>query len=247
MTGIVSNIQRFSIHDGPGIRTTIFFQGCPLRCWWCHNPECLDFDASTAASKRVKYTADQLIDEILKDRVFYEESNGGVTFSGGEPLSQPDFLKSMLHKCIENNIHTAIDTSGYANIQLLKNIKDHVNLFLYDLKLINDNEHIKYTGVSNKTILNNLQYLDSENKNIRIRIPLIPEITDTDENIKSILNFIANLKHKCDIDLLQYHKNAEGKYERMKMNYKLKGKNKDEKRTQEIIDIFKRNNFNVYI
>lgn len=230
-TGIIFNIQRFSIHDGPGIRTTVFFKGCPLRCWWCHNPEShkilpekIDgcnfrrgFDQSFTLDKDEvgkEISTFELMQEIVKDRVFYEESNGGVTFSGGEPLMQPEFLKEALVECKANGIHTAIDTSGFASTEIIADIAQSTDLFLYDIKLMSEDEHQNYTGVSNQRILKNLIEVDKLGKKIIIRIPIVPELTDTNENLYAIRGFISCLQNIIEIDLLPYHRIGEGKYKK---------------------------------
>jgi len=170
--GIIFDIKRYAINDGPGIRTTVFIKGCPLNCWWCHNPEGIKINIENLnKTKKInskinqnkifgyKINVKNLTNEILKDYIFYKESKGGVTFSGGEPLLQIDFLHSMLIECKKNNINTAIDTCGYSTIKKIEKIYDHVDLFLYDLKFIEDKQHEKYTGKSNKIILSNLKYL----------------------------------------------------------------------------------------
>lgn len=229
--GIIFNIQRFAIHDGPGIRTTVFFKGCPLRCWWCHNPEShkilpekIDgcnlrrgFDQSYSMDKDEvgkEFSVDELMNEIFKDRVFYDESTGGVTFSGGEPLMQHKFLSQLLKECRSNGILTAIDTSGYAPAEILNEIANETDLFLYDLKLMRDDLHQKYTGVSNQKILKNLITLNQLHKKIIIRIPIVPEITDTNENLFAIRGFISHLDNIIEINLLPYHRAGEGKYSR---------------------------------
>jgi pyruvate formate lyase activating enzyme len=229
--GIIFNIQRFAIHDGPGIRTTVFFKGCPLRCWWCHNPEShkilpekfdgcnlrRGFDQSFSMDKDEvgkEISVDELMNEIIKDRVFYEESNGGVTFSGGEPLMQPEFLNLLLKECKSIVIHSAVDTSGFTSEDTLKQIAPNVDLFLYDLKLMNDDVHQKYTGVSNQIILKNLIELDQLGKKIIIRIPIVPEITDTNENLFAIRGFISYLNNVIEVNLLPYHRAGEGKYKK---------------------------------
>ena len=228
-TGIIFNIQRFALHDGPGIRTTVFFKGCPLRCWWCHNPEShkilpekfngcnlrRGFDQTFSVIKDEvgkEISVDELITEILKDKVFYEESTGGVTFSGGEPLMQPEFLSEVLKECKASGIHTAVDTSGFSAIEKVKSAAADTDLFLFDLKLMNDDLHQKYTGVSNQLILKNLLELDQLNKKIIIRIPIIPEITDSEENLMAIRGFISYLKNVQEVNLLPYHRTGEGKY-----------------------------------
>lgn len=229
LKGIIFNIQRFAIHDGPGIRTTVFFKGCPLRCWWCHNPEShkilpekfdgcnlrRGFDQSFTMNKDEigkEISIDELMNEIVKDIVFYEESKGGVTFSGGEPLIQPEFLKEMLEECQSNGIHTAVDTSGFASTDLIADIAQATDLFLYDIKLMNDDKHKKYTGVSNQIILKNLIELDQLGKKIIIRIPVVPEITDTNENLFAIRGFISHLNNLIEVNFLPYHRAGEGKY-----------------------------------
>jgi pyruvate formate lyase activating enzyme len=229
--GIIFNIQRFAIHDGPGIRTTVFFKGCPLRCWWCHNPEShkilpekiegcnvrRGFDQSfTMNNDEVgkEILVDELMTEILKDRVFYEESGGGVTFSGGEPLMQPDFLYEILKECKDEGIRTAVDTSGYTSLEVINKVAEKTDLFLYDLKLMRDDLHTKYTGVSNQLILKNLIELDHQDKKINIRIPIVPELTDTNENLFAIRGFISDLNNIIEVNLLPYHRAGEGKYQK---------------------------------
>lgn len=248
--GFIFNIQRFSVHDGPGIRTTVFLKGCPLRCWWCHNPEGLRFDQEKDTKPGIGkyYSAKDLFDEIKKDLIFYEESNGGVTFSGGEPLSQIDFLSEILSICNSSGINTAVDTSGYANISHFKKIKDKTDLFLYDLKLMDPIQHLNFTEVSNTEILENLDYLISNNANVIVRIPLIPEITATIENIKAISDFLKDYDCKPIINLLPFHKIAEGKYDKFGLKNKLNGGReltKDEINDSKLI--FSKSGFNVKI
>ncbi len=220
MQGLISNIQRFSLHDGPGIRTTVFFQGCPLRCWWCHNPECIPIESTATGAD--KYSVSTLMEKIRKDRIFYEESGGGVSFSGGEPMVQALFLKHILQACKKEGIHTCIDTSGQVASCVLKEVTETADLVLFDLKLIDPQLHIKYTEVNNEKILKNLKMLDEQNINMRIRIPLIPGITDTVNNINEILSLLDGLKNNYPVDLLPYHKMASDKYERLGMENKLK-------------------------
>ena len=238
ISGVIFDIKRFAIHDGPGIRTTIFFKGCPLRCWWCHNPESHKilpekFDGCnfrnninhslSSQDNEVgrEVTISQLMKEIEKDSVFYEESGGGVTFSGGEPTMQPDFLSALLKECEEAGLYTTVDTSGYAPTRIFEKIIDHTDLFLFDLKLMNDELHQQYTGVSNKLIHTNLKWLDVNNQNICIRIPVVPGITDSQENIMETVNFLMKLENIFEINLLPYHRAGEGKYSRFKKEKKL--------------------------
>ena len=264
--GMIFDIKRYAIHDGPGIRTTVFLKGCPLKCLWCHNPEgiarerefmwwkekciacrdcqnactkgaislsddsllldplkcdlcgaCVDVCHSQAL-KLVgkKMTVAQAIKEIEKDMVFYDESGGGVTFSGGEPLMQPYFLHSLLKACKELGIHTTVDTCGYANPKVLLKISKHVDLFLYDLKMINDEKHIKFTGVSNKLILENLKKLSEKRQKIIMRFPLIPGVNDDEKDILELGMFVSSLKIVRELSILPYHKAGFEKLKRMK-------------------------------
>lgn len=235
--GYIFDIKKYSINDGPGIRTTVFFKGCPLKCWWCHNPESqrklpeefeectfrwhLAHDYENKHRIGSEVTVDDVMDEVEKDLPFYEESDGGVTFSGGEPLLQISFLHELLKKSKDKNISTAIDTTGYTNLENLKLIYDVTNIFLYDLKLMNDELHIKYTGVSNKIIHDNLRELTQNGKKVVLRIPVVPTITDTEENLNEMIKFIMSLKNIREINLLPYHRSAELKYGKMKKENRL--------------------------
>jgi len=229
MIGYIFDIKKFALHDGPGIRTTVFLKGCPLRCWWCHNPESIKkipqdesgFCTDQMDSITKKYTVEEVVEIIKKDVVFFDESGGGATFSGGEPLVQISFLQEILEKCKKKSIFTTVDTSGYAPTESFKNIYRHTDLFLYDLKLFDDELHKKYTGVSNELIKNNVEFLDSVNSNIIIRIPLIPNITDTENNLSSIANYLVKLNNIDRIDLLPYNKLAEDKYRRLNQKSQL--------------------------
>ena len=221
--GVIFNIKKYALHDGPGIRTTVFFKGCALSCWWCHNPEGISqsIESSGGVVGR-EVTVAELTDEIKKDWIFYEESNGGITISGGEPLMQPEFLLNLV-----NEIHSVIgvsvtlDTSGFAPWKTLELIKDKIDLFLYDIKLIDDELHQKYTSVSNKQILSNFEKLDKEGKNLIIRFPVIPGLTDTPFNIDKMCAWMRTLSRTNEIHLLPYHKIAKGKYQKMNLDYRL--------------------------
>ncbi len=258
MKGYIFKIQRYSIHDGPGIRTTVFFQGCPLSCLWCHNPESRPVffphltdntllppnpndndslnstvtDASIDAietmsgssfraekfklhnkiSKIRKVRPDELAAEMEKDCIFFDRSEGGVTCSGGEPLFQHEFLIGFLKQLKEREIHTAVDTSGFAPVQAMAETSDIADLILFDVKLINNDDHIKYTGVPVKCIHENLKMLHEKNIKVWLRFPLIPQITETDENIDKITDFLLLFKKFRHINILPFHKTGEGKY-----------------------------------
>ena len=235
--GLIFDIKRFAVHDGPGIRTTVFMKGCPLSCLWCHNPESqspkiesvpksikMDGKIFTEEENVGRYiSVGELMTELQKEIVFMETSGGGVTFSGGEPLMQPHFLKKALIECRKAGMHTAVDTSGYASLSVLKEICDFADLFLYDVKLMDESLHQKYCGVSNKVILENLQYLLDHDFPLRIRIPIIPDITFREENLLSIRDFLLMQRfHPQGVDLLPFHNIAKHKYERFGIENRLK-------------------------
>lgn len=235
MQAIVFDIKRYAVHDGPGIRTSIFFKGCPLRCVWCHNPESYKAGIESICSSNrmgdVKvadeteigktYSLDQLISEIENDQLFFDESGGGVTFSGGEPLMQIDFLEAILKACKEREIHTALDTTAYATKDKMDRIIDYVDLFLFDLKHMIAEDHIAHTGVSNKLILENLKYLAEKGKKIIIRFPMIPGFNDSEENINMMLDFLNQLPKKLEFHILPYHRTGQDKFRRFGIENKM--------------------------
>ena len=234
--GIIFKIQRYSIHDGPGIRTTVFLKGCPLDCPWCHNPEGRDPAPETiqrqiarpdGGSLAVKETVgsiatvDQVMAEVEKDRIFYDESSGGVTFSGGEPLSQAEFLHALVWACTEKKIHVAVDTTGYGSGTLVASLMDKVDLWLFDLKLMDDAAHRRHTGVSNQKILKNLKFITQSGGRVRIRFPLVPGINDSEENIAALAGHVRSLGTVQGLDLLPYHGTAQAKYNRLDRPFRL--------------------------
>lgn len=246
MKGIVFDIKKYAIHDGPGIRTTIFFKGCPLKCIWCHNPESIKPECETiviinrkkslnlsySETKEVfgrEVTSEEIFKEIEKDILFYDDSEGGVTFSGGEPMMQTDFLLDLLKKCKDFDIHTVIDTSGLAKWSDFEKVQNYTDLFLYDLKIFNSDEHFKYTDAKNEQILDNLKKLTESGSKVRIRIPLIPEISDTKENINFIINYVKDLPNILGIDILPFNTIYEGKYRKMNQENKLTNLKKQSK------------------
>ncbi len=216
-TATIFNIKRYAIHDGPGIRTTLFFSGCPLECWWCHNPECHLDGLRQGTDGLRQVTVPETMTEIRKDLIFYEESGGGVTLSGGEPLAQPEFVLDLLEACRSEEIATAVDTCGHVQPEELERVCDLTDMVLYDLKLIDDEAHTKYTGVSNQLILDNLVRLSDWGHKVRIRIPLIPGITDTADNIRGTVEFLSRLKNVDLISLLPYNLFGEDKLRRHNM------------------------------
>lgn len=269
--GVVFDIKRYAIHDGPGIRTTVFFKGCPLRCKWCHNPESLssepehgiqqkrciaccrcveecpneaiewvDGKGVTETAKCVLcgrcvevcgagareilgyYTsADKIMQVIDKDIVFYDQSSGGVTFSGGEPLMQPDFLVELLSKCKKKEIHTTVDTSCYAKHDILESVSKNTDLFLCDLKHMDSEKHKMFTGIGNDEIIENIRWLVSAGKEIIIRIPLIPSFNDDAPSIEALSCFVQTLESIDRVDILPYNKGGIEKARRLLSNYDL--------------------------
>jgi pyruvate formate lyase activating enzyme len=229
MQGIVFDIKRFAVHDGPGIRTTVFLKGCPLKCLWCHNPESIDLKPVHSIKKvridgklfdqnekvGISTSIDELMDILIKDRLFMEESDGGVTISGGEPTMQPEFLSKLLKSCKEEGLHTALDTCGYASRNTFLEILPYVDLFLFDLKHPNSEKHREVTGQPNDLILENLALLLEYRKNIRIRIPMIPGINFNETDITLMISLLNSFKGKLNqVDLLPYHITAKHKYKR---------------------------------
>jgi len=243
----VFKIQRYSIHDGPGIRTTIFFRGCPLSCYWCHNPESQTKPLEISMEEMDK-VADVLIEEIEKDLIFYDDSGGGVTFSGGEPLCQPLLLFRLLELCRKKEIHTCVDTSGYGEAKMLLKAAEKADLVFYDIKLIDEKAHKKYTGQSVAPVLDNLRQLSKQKSDVRLRFPLIPQMTDTDENIEGMMAFLKENIIYRDIHILPFHRAGEGKYNSLNMeNYMKDIQPPSKEKVEKIKDQFESNGFNVTI
>ena len=250
MKATIFDITRSSFVDGPGIRTTVFFKGCNLRCAWCHNPEsqspkpqmmfyqnkCTgcgkckekcpnDLEPCELCGKCTLYcprdareicgresTVNELLREILKDKAFYESSGGGVTFSGGECMLQIDFLEEILKECKKGGIHTAVDTAGHVPFEYFERILPYTDLFLYDVKCFDSDKHREYTGVGNERILENLKGLLTTDTPVWVRIPIIPTVNDTEEELQSIKAFLASCTFPEKIELLPYHAMGEHKY-----------------------------------
>lgn len=264
MQGIIFDIKRFAVNDGPGIRTTVFFKGCPLKCYWCHNPEgigkcsvnivkTVKLDGKTYRQPEVAgkaFTVTELMKIIRQDRVFMDESGGGVTFSGGEPTFQSDFLLALLKTCRNEGIHTIVDTNGYAPEKVFKNILPYTNIFLYDLKHYDPKKHLKGTGVSNDLILNNLQFLIKNGTSIHIRIPVVPGFNFNDNDLRAMLAFLNSYRGSIEkINLLPYHTLAKNKYKKFgmksNMNSNIPGLKKED--LKEIKEIFEEESFIVKV
>lgn len=235
MKGIIFSIKKFTIHDGPGIRITFFLKGCSLNCWWCHNPEGISPDITMIEkvekigqnefrSKEqvgIEYSVKEILSLASRERVFFDHSGGGITFSGGEPMLQAAFLTEALKVLKDSGFHTVVDTSGHAPAEDFRSVVPYTSLFLYDLKLMDEMKHIEYTGVSNTQILANLEMLLDMGAEVRIRVPVVPGLNDDKENLTAIYNFVSshmvpNLK---GIDLLPFHRIGSSKYRRFGLPY----------------------------
>lgn len=296
-TALIFSIQKFSIHDGPGIRTTIFFKGCPLTCQWCHNPESQSYQkemfhhaerciscgrcASSCRQQAIhkgadglhydeqqcthcevctescyhnvweivgkEYTVPELMIEIEKDRPFYEQSGGGVTLSGGEVMTQIEFVQELIQSCKEQGISVAVDTCGHAPWENFMRMIENVDFFLYDIKFMDAALHQKYTGVDNTLILENLKRLSNHGATINLRLPLLAGINTEDHHIQQVLNFIRDLNIHS-VNLLPYHDLATGKYQKMHKQYaaEIFLKPSDEQMT-EIQEMFRLRNYEIKI
>jgi len=285
--GTIFDLKKYSTNDGPGIRTTVFFSGCPLSCLWCHNPEsqsirpellyragrcllcgeCVEacpkgairIETNVSRNRAVEsqenfgpvitdrdkctrcqtcaancyagarefagrhVTVNQVMEEIEREVPFYDESGGGVTFSGGEPLMQPRFLSALLKACRKHEIHTVVDTSGFANWNVFEEIRMDVDLFLYDLKHMDPIRHRGITGVPNEVILENLRRLSEVSAKCIVRIPLIPGINDDEKNLRDSGRLLASLRNIECVELMSYHDIAQAKYEALDREYALIG------------------------
>jgi pyruvate formate lyase activating enzyme len=273
--GTIFKIKRFSVHDGPGIRTSIFLKGCPLCCIWCHSPEGLDQKISIWHNKNIciaceecvkacpenalelrksgtpeiiincskcnvsgncvsvcptnaiqftgyEIPVSQIISEIEKDTIYYEKSGGGVTLTGGEPLYQPEFSAEILKECKKSKIHTAIETSLYCEREILEMISHLPDLFIVDLKIFDADNHKRFTGKSNEIIKDNFSFLAGRGKNIIVRIPLVENITNTENNLKTITDFVKEADENIPIDKISFNPLAENNYKKMGINFLLK-------------------------
>lgn len=259
--GEIFDVKRYSVHDGPGIRTTVFLTGCPLNCWWCHNPEGLQLPAvgssparETLESEGIErgfagtVTVEAVIEEVLRDRVYYDSSGGGVTFSGGEPLMQPGFLVALLEASRGVGLHTAVDTCGFASEAVVRSLMPLVDLFLFDLKLMDSALHRRYTGVSNELILSTLRLLGGEGRTVQLRLPVIPGVTDTQTNLEAVARYALEHTRCRSISLLPYHRTAEAKYTRLRLENRMQGTvPPPAERLEEVQQYFEQNGFKVRI
>ena len=216
--GRIFNIQRFSIHDGPGIRTIVFFKGCYMRCAWCCNPESQRYEIETliegGKEKTVgrDVTVADIMPEILADLPYYRRSGGGVTLSGGEVLAQADFAAELLRACKEAGLHTAIESSANAPYSDIEKLLPYLDLYLMDIKHMDSRKHEEYTGAKNERILENARLVAESGVELIIRTPVIPTFNDSDKDIKAIADFARSLKTVEEYHLLPYHRLGTDKY-----------------------------------
>lgn len=217
-TGRIFDIQKFSIHDGPGIRTIVFLKGCRLRCRWCCNPESQEYSIQTMQTDGKPkvmgrdVSVREVMDEILKDLPYYRRSGGGVTLSGGEALCQPEFAIALLRACKENGLHTAMESTGFAPYDVIQRYLPYLDLYLMDIKHMDSAKHEEFTTQPNGLILENAARLAQDAKELVIRVPVIPTFNDTEEEIAAIAAFAGNLPHVKRLHLLPYHRLGQDKY-----------------------------------
>ncbi len=228
-TGRIFDIQRFSVHDGPGVRTIIFLKGCFLRCKWCCNPESQKREIETMivdGKEKVMgrdVTVEELMTDIEKDRIYYRRSGGGVTLSGGESLAQPDFAATILRACKEKGINTALESTACAKYEKIQKILPYLDLYLMDIKHINSEKHKQFTTQPNELILENAKRLAVDAKKLIIRVPVIPTFNDTEEEIRDIARFTKSLGTVEELHLLPYHRLGEDKYKGLGRTYEMQG------------------------
>ncbi len=300
-TGRVFAIKRFALHDGPGIRTTVFLKGCPLRCLWCHNPEgfcyerqlafyshlctacdrcygaCVSGALTKASSPIEDYKkdectlcgkcaeacpagavemigreagGDEVVAEVARDKEFYARSGGGMTVSGGEPLAQPDFTAELLSRAKALGIHTVLDTCGLAPYEVLAKCLEFTDHVYYDIKVVNDEKHRRWTGVSNGLILDNLRRVGASGKPLTLRIPLVKGLNDSPEDISGLTDLVACLPVLTDlrrVEIIPYHRIGEGKYKSLGLEYKFKSQElHSEEELRSLVRSFRERGLSVY-
>ncbi len=227
--GRIFDIQRYSIHDGPGIRTIVFLKGCILRCRWCCNPESQEYDIqemTVAGKKKIigkDVTVEEVMKEVLKDMDYYKRSGGGLTLSGGESLCQPEFAAALLKAAKSYGIHTAIESTAGLPYEYIEKLLPYLDLYLMDIKHTNSLKHEEFTGIRNELILQNARKLAQDAKELIIRVPVIPTFNNTPEEIKSIAEFAASLPNVKELHLLPYHRLGQDKYAGLGRKYLLDG------------------------
>ncbi len=240
--GRIFDIQRFSTHDGPGIRTIVFLKGCALRCRWCCNPESQSYEIETmmqAGKPKVMgrdVSVAEVLSEVLQDRPYYNRSGGGVTLSGGESLLQPEFAVALLKACKDNGINTAIETTGFAKPDVIERFLPYLDTVLMDIKHINSDKHKEFTTQSNERILENAKLIASKAKKLVIRVPVIPTFNDTIAEIAEISAFAATLPNVNEIHLLPYHNMGRDKYTGLGREY---GMGDIKSPTNELMEVLK--------
>ena len=240
--GIVFDIQRFSLHDGPGIRTTVFLKGCPLRCMWCHNPESWKLAPEPMVKENGEsricgreMTADAVIEEVLADRAYYENSGGGLTVSGGEPMLQLPFLLELLKMAKAAGIHTCLETSGYCERDSLDAVLPFVDLFLFDIKETDPERHREFTGVDNRLILQNLEHLHRAGADILLRCPIIPGLNDSDGHIATVAALAREYPNIRGVEIMPYHDMGKGKWKELGREYALSDKKTVEETQKQLL------------
>ncbi len=219
VSGIVFDIQRFSIHDGPGIRTTVFLKGCPLHCIWCHNPESISPDIEPDLKTPGKYfgrriTVEEVMEPVLRDRAYYEKSGGGITLSGGEPMLQFEFTRALLTAARGEGLHTCLDTSGWGSAEQFSDLLPLVDLFHFDYKATNLEQHLEWTGVPLGPVVSNLWKLHEQGAGIVLRCPVIPGLNDTEEHFRGIAKLSGEMPN-LQVDILPFHNMARDKWARV--------------------------------
>ena len=261
MNGFIFDIKRYAVNDGPGIRTTVFLKGCPLRCRWCHNPESQERHQEVMPVKRklgdnvfndektVGYyiESNELVNLVERDSVFYDESGGGVTFSGGEPLLQPDFLLECLKICKDKNIQTCIDTAGAVNTPLIDEIIKYTDIQLFDVKTADTRVFEEYIGQGFDIVKNNLKIVAENAKRVIIRIPVIPQVNFSEVDANQIIQFIRQFPTLNEVSLLPFHRTGADKYKRLGKTWKMNdAKNLQQEDIQPMVEIFKKQGFNIF-